>query len=394
MRKKHRKILLVALKILVAGVLLAWVLSKVHWHDYVVTRQGQSWSVVEEARREGQVAYRVTSGTFWKRSETVLAADLLPIEAASRQVVRQGFASAIRHVRVAPLGGAAVALLLCLVISALRWRILLEVQDIRISRWETLRLAFLGQFFNYIVPGTVGGDLVKAYYVSRHTPKTAAVLVSVFVDRVMGFADLALLAAVMILVVLAGDLPGIGQMRQAGIAVAAVSLLVTLLLAFILSPRFRRALHLQKIYQHLPISRQIAAAGDAARIYGRNPGGLLKAAACSLVAHGFFVGSIALMGVSLSLTVPWHAYFVYVPLIYIVGAVPVTPGGVGVIETLFQAFLGALCGPSKVLALALLARIIPMLWGIPGAIVAISGPKLPQTDALEAELGIEHTPDA
>ena len=42
---------------------------------------------------------------------------------------------------------------------------------------------------------------------------------------------------------------------------------------------------------------------------------------------------------------------------------------------------------------ALLARIVPMLWGIPGALVAISGPKLPQAETLEAELGIEQTND-
>ena len=106
--------------------------------------------------------------------------------------------------------------------------------------------------------------------------------------------------------------------------------------------------------------------------------------------HLLFVGSIALMGMSLSLDMPWYNYFVYVPLIYIVGAVPITPGGIGLVEGLFQAFfVSALCGPSKILALALLARVIPMCWGIPGAVVAVTGPKLPKKKELQAELDID-----
>ena len=40
------------------------------------------------------------------------------------------------------------------------------------------------------------------------------------------------------------------------------------------------------------------------------------------------------------------------------------------------------------LVLALLARLIPVICGLPGMIVAVTGPKLPKTDAMEAELGM------
>ena len=101
-----------------------------------------------------------------------------------------------------------------------------------------------------------------------------------------------------------------------------------------------------------------------------------------------------MMGLSLELDVPWYNYFIFVPLISIAGAVPLTPGGVGLMEWLYQAFfVTALCGPSKILAFALMARIIPMLWGAPGAVVAVTGAKLPAETQIEAELGIQHEGD-
>ncbi len=126
------------------------------------------------------------------------------------------------------------------------------------------------------------------------------------------------------------------------------------------------------------------------RVYRSRMGVLLRAICITLGAHVFFVGAIAMVGWSLALDVPWYAYFVYVPLIYIAGAVPITPGGVGLVEGLYQAFFAATlgCPASKVLALALLARLIPMFWGLPGAVVAVTGPKLPKEQDMEAELGL------
>ena len=395
MTPKHRKVILISVKVALAAVLLTWVLGKVHWRNYVVTRAGQSLTVIRPTRSDGKPAYEVSVGRlWWKGRRTIPAGELEPLDGQARQVVRMGFASSLKRLRVGLLIAAAISFLLCLLITAVRWWTLLRIQQIDIRLWETVRLTFLGQFFNYVVLGTVGGDLVKAYYVSKHTPNKAAVLVSVFVDRAMGFTELALLASVMILVLLAGRLASFEQMRSCAIALAILLAGLGVALTFLFSPRLRRALRLQKLYRRLPIARQIEAAGNAMNQYRRRWSVLLGAVAISFVAHLFFVGAILLMGRSLSLDVPWHSYFVYVPLIYIAGALPLSPGGVGVIETLFQTFfVSAVCGPSEVLALALLARIIPMLWAAPGVVVAVTGPKLPRTEVLEAELGIEHAPE-
>jgi len=396
MKRKKKTILIVA-KVVLAAALLTWVLSKTHWRNYVTTRDGRTYAVIQSVGFHGQGAYEVSTGMLWWQGETTIpCADLVPADESdgAPQYVYRGFASSIADVDRLLLALAMVGSLICISTTALRWWMLLRIQDIDVGLWETTRLTFLGHFFNFIVPGTVGGDLVKAYYVSKHTPRTAVVLVSIFVDRLLGFTELSLLATAMIVVALAGGLQSFDQLRQPMLAVAVVLGVLALMLGFLFSGRVRRMLHVQKIYGRLPIAHHIAAAGDAVQLYKQRVGTLLQAIGITVGAHVIFVGTIVLVGASLSLDVPTWKYFIFIPLIYIAAAVPVTPGGVGVVEGLYQAaFVSETCSSSQVLALALIARMIPMFWGLPGAIVAVTGAKIPKVGELEHELGIDDEAD-
>jgi hypothetical protein len=99
-----------------------------------------------------------------------------------------------------------------------------------------------------------------------------------------------------------------------------------------------------------------------------------------------------MIGASLSLAVPAFMYAVYIPLIYILGAVPVTPGGVGLVEKLYVAFF--VVNPAGVLAMALLVRLIKMAVSLPGVGVAVRGARLPKGRDIEAELGLEQGADS
>jgi hypothetical protein len=282
-----------------------------------------------------------------------------------------------------------VGFLLTVLITAIRWWLLLRLQAIRMSRWEAIRLTFLGQFFNAVVPGTVGGDLVKAYYASKHTRRKAAAVVSIFVDRVIGMTELALLAGGMLLVVWLGGLAEPGTLYWPAITVAVVLGGLAMAVPVLLSPKLRKILHVQKLYQRLPISKQISAAGRAASRYGKRWPYLVMAIGMTVLAHVCWIGGIALVGLALSMDTPVWAYFVYVPLIYILGAVPISPGGVGWVESLYQSYFSLTAGnPSAVLALALLARLIPIFWSLPGAIVAVRGARLPRAEVMQAELNM------
>ena len=54
-------------------------------------------------------------------------------------------------------------------IITLRWWLLLRARGIPVTLWNTFRLTMVGHFFNFCMPGTTGGDLVKAYYAAQRS---------------------------------------------------------------------------------------------------------------------------------------------------------------------------------------------------------------------------------
>ena len=59
---ERKKILLLVAKAVLAAGLLAWVLSKTHWRDYVVTDQGRTYSVIRAVGPEAPWGRRSPGG--------------------------------------------------------------------------------------------------------------------------------------------------------------------------------------------------------------------------------------------------------------------------------------------------------------------------------------------
>ena len=82
------------------------------------------------------------------------------------------------------------------VISFVRWYALVRMLGVPFRLMDSLRLSFVGAFFNLVIPGAVGGDLVKAAYLSRmNLPRTQAIT-TLLVDRIVGLLGLFFLASV------------------------------------------------------------------------------------------------------------------------------------------------------------------------------------------------------
>lgn len=105
-----------------------------------------------------------------------------------------------------------------LFISSTRWHRLLHALGFRLSWARALELTSIGTFFNIALPGSVTGDLVKAYYLGQEGPlqgasgesnKAKGFGVIVF-DRVLGLSGLVLVSAVALL----ADVPGASQNAQ------------------------------------------------------------------------------------------------------------------------------------------------------------------------------------
>ena len=60
------------------------------------------------------------------------------------------------------------------ILTSFRWHELLKALDIHIGLMRTFTLNMVGAFYNTFMPGSTGGDVLKAIYVSRQTPTARA----------------------------------------------------------------------------------------------------------------------------------------------------------------------------------------------------------------------------
>ena len=91
-----------------------------------------------------------------------------------------------------------LALLILIVISCLatyRWKCILEIKTkSRISYWQMIKVNWIGQLFNPILPGSVSGDVVKVWYAKDidKSLSTDYLFSSIIIDRIFGFTSLVL----------------------------------------------------------------------------------------------------------------------------------------------------------------------------------------------------------
>jgi uncharacterized membrane protein YbhN (UPF0104 family) len=77
-----------------------------------------------------------------------------------------------------------------------RWYTLVRVIEPDFKLSSTVVLGAIGMVFNLVIPGGVGGDLIKASYLVRMRIRRTQAIASMVIDRILGLLGLFILAAV------------------------------------------------------------------------------------------------------------------------------------------------------------------------------------------------------
>ncbi len=251
-----------------------------------------------------------------------------------------------------------------------RWFLLLRAQDIKCTFWETHRLTFLGMFFNNVVPGATGGDLVKAVYIARRTDKRAAAVVTVLIDRVTGIIALAAIAGIVLLFNLDDR-----RYRELAIFVFLFLGVVGFGAALFFSRRVRRLVRFDQIASKLPGSGLIKKVDEAIFLYRYQKSAVVWAMVLSFLNQYAIQFISMLFGAALHVTyrsgeaVTMSDYLVALPVGFMISAVPVMPGGWGIRETAFAAcfyFIGVDRNPA--VALSVVIGFNMLLWSTLGGV--------------------------
>lgn len=89
-----------------------------------------------------------------------------------------------------------VVLLLGIVISSYKWKLLADFKNIKLPLWEFIKLYITGIFINNFMPSFVAGDAYKGYQIAKKEKKYAEAASTIIVDRVTGFAGATILTVI------------------------------------------------------------------------------------------------------------------------------------------------------------------------------------------------------
>jgi uncharacterized protein (TIRG00374 family) len=266
---------------------------------------------------------------------------------------------------------AAVMILpLCHLLTSMRWHVLLSALDIRLSQARTFTINMVGAFYNAFMPGTTGGDVVKAYYAAKHAPdKRTRAVISVLVDRAIGLYALLLIGGAM--AAYQWEIPDCRRVAKvAGLLIAAS--VVGLLVLYI--PALRRVTGLEWVLGKLPMQTHVRKALDAMETYARRPGSVLWAFVLAFPVHVASILSATFAGKAFGLPLHDLYYWAVVPVIALVGAIPISPQGAGVME-FFAVQLTKRQGVtvSQAFALTMAIRFIQIFWNLAAGLFVLRG---------------------
>ena len=248
---------------------------------------------------------------------------------------------------------------------AVRWNILLGG---RYTVRKLFSLHMIGNFFNTILPGNLGGDAIKGYYLYRETNKAGVSFGSVFLDRYLG------LLARLFLGLISG-MAAFDELRTIGMHWAIPALFSLFIAGSLLVFRFR-------------IGKRFGAIADfydyAHSLLKQKQQLLLKAFLLSFIIQALLIAMIAAVALGIGQRLSFTELFVFVPIIMTIMVIPLSISGFGVREGAFVVLFGLTGIPPSI------SVSISFLWFLSTATASliglveylrfrkrISGPELP-----------------
>jgi uncharacterized membrane protein YbhN (UPF0104 family) len=247
---------------------------------------------------------------------------------------------------------AALPYIVAQAVSTWRWKLLLPEQ-FRFRRLFSLYM--IGSFFNSFLPGVIGGDAVKAYYLNKDAKKISLTLASVFMDRYFGYASLMII--------------GISAFPFAAgyFGKTVYRWLMPLIFVVFVAASI--------LFFRLKLGRKFGSVGEIYDYFGRlkaRKDVIVKALLLSFVVQLLNFLMVIILALAMGENIPLVPLFVFLPIIITVTTIPISMSGLGVREGSFVLLLGLLgVRPAVATSLSLSWFFANFLGGLPGLVAYI-----------------------
>lgn len=263
---------------------------------------------------------------------------------------------------------------------AWRWFLLLRpLEEHRLPPFRTiLRIFFVSTFVGTFLPGSIGGDAVRAFSLSRHSVPAADAVASIFLDRMLGVLSILLMALAGLLLVrdLATD-----ALVALGLGITALACAATGLLVF--SDTIDR--FVEAALGRLPWRKGRQLAGDlvgSVRRYAAHHSELALVLAGSLAVQFLRALQAYYLGQAVGIAQPLITYLAFIPLILLIMLLPITVNGIGTGQAAFLWLFGRVGTPAaSAFALSVLFIALGIIGNLPGALLYAAEPAAASREA-------------
>jgi len=273
------------------------------------------------------------------------------------------------------LTGALGCCALAVLLTFLRWWLLIRALDFPCSLRNSIRISVWGYLFNLSPLGLVGGDLVKTVMLAHdHRPMRAKALASVIVDRVIGLYILFVVVSAAIVLTEFRRLPS-PELRWIGNLTFIITGVSTAGLIVAFGPNRAIDLMIRSVGRIPRVGIHLEHLIDAIRMYNRKPVALAAAMMLTVGVHlSFAVGCYMIARGLFENYLTLAEHLVVMPLSSAMGVIPLPAGPMeGALEYLYMAVSavgaetgGAVVAKGQGLVVALAYRLITILIALLG----------------------------
>jgi len=378
--KKH---LSLVLRILVAALGVGYVIWMVDLSDRVEAPAGvvlPDGSMLEEARAlkvvggvydptnpAGELVVEVRVGTGRLETVTIPRASLGKKKDEMRFV--PGLVTMLRGANVGLLIAGLVVVGLIYPILVVRWWWLMRTRGMAVRLSKAFRLTMVGNFFNFCIPGTTGGDVVKAYYAAKGSGRRADAVMTVILDRICGLLGLLVLAGFAGLFMWGDE-----TARQLTVYIWLIMGGAVVGATLYFSQTLRSKLGINWLLEKLPGQGFLEAIDQAALAYRHHKMVLLGAIAASVFLHIAIVSATTMAGYALGMRTPVSLLLIVIPVSFLVGAIPISPQGIGVMEFFAITMLQSpLAFPNQIVGMLIMIRLYQIFYSLLGSLFLLKG---------------------
>ncbi|MBE0428402.1 MAG: flippase-like domain-containing protein [Thermoleophilia bacterium] len=271
-------------------------------------------------------------------------------------------------------------------VSVSKWLLIVRAQGQTVmgrpvSYLYLTSLFYIGLFFNNLMLTSVGGDVVRAFKLSRASSRPPEAAGSVFLDRVSSTVALLVLAMIAMLWGLK-DLP-----VQYAFMILGMFIVSLAMVAFFASERAARRLGRFPLLRMDPLGlrRHLRSFYFSLNEFKRLPRTLAVVLAVSFTYQILHILTVYVLALALGITIPVMYYFLFIPVVLAVSMLPISIGGFGVRESAWVVLFSQVgVGAGQALSMSLLSVMVMTAVSLAGGVFYLFDRAVP---APEGETG-------